>query len=147
MTTGSAKGAKQRERHEKGPSTNGAKPKPRAIELELAGGRVVVMREPGLPDLSLFLRAQPGLEAYWSANRAAFAPDPNVILPVPDLPEALMSPVWELAGRLTGLSLEEIQALSAGEGMAILSGLTEHASANFTLIPRTRSPSPAGAQA
>ena len=111
--------------------------KPKAFKIELSDGREITMREPGLPELSLFLRATPGVTAFYKTLNSVSEAESGVLLPVPDLPEILMQPVWELAGKLTGLSQEDRAGLNAGDSLALLYGVTEFVNVNFTTRPRT----------
>lgn len=94
-----------------------------ARDLTLADGRTVTVRNLQNGDISLLMRALPGLTQFANMSKAMKEIQAGVIQPLPEIPANTWDTLFELEAALSGLSLEEVQGLDFSDGVALLEAI------------------------
>ncbi len=94
--------------------------KPRAVEVTLSNGEVLIVHEPRMQDLGVFLRAMPSLIAVGRAMNAQN--DASVGIPT-EIPEAIIEGIHPLFAIMCDISVDDFKALPVWDGIGVLNAL------------------------
>lgn len=96
--------------------------KPRAYEVHLSNGEVLLVHEPRMQDLGVFLRAMPSLIAV---GKAMATQQDNVAGVPVDLPDSVVEGIHPLFAIMCDMTVEDFKALPVWDGIGVLNALGE----------------------
>jgi hypothetical protein len=118
----------------------------KAVEVTLSTGKVVVVKEPGAMEFQPFVRMIPGMMAVGQLSQAVREQaQSGVFVPIPEIPEAVLTQVYEFLAKVAGLTAEEYTELTISDTFGLIQAVSEVMSLeNFTLsrskLPSTATP-------
>ncbi|MCI0551267.1 MAG: hypothetical protein L0287_09950 [Anaerolineae bacterium] len=117
--------------------------KVKAIEVQLSDGQTVIVHEPKVKDMNVFLNALPALHALSESFANAQQATEGVQGMPTEIPQAALDGVFSLLAIMTDVTLNEFNELPLFDGLAIMKGLSVFTPKNPTFpavepeIPQT----------
>lgn len=100
------------------------KVKAKAIEVQLSDGQSVIVHEPKIRDMNVFLSALPALFTLSKAFENAKQAGDGVMGMPTEIPQSALDGVFSLLAVMTDITLAEFNDLPLFDGMAIMKGMS-----------------------
>ncbi len=109
----------------------------KAIEVELSDGSTIMVHEPRMQDLNVYLQALPALVSLGKAM-SAMQDGLDGIIGIPiNIPDAVQEAIFPLFAVMSELSVEEFKALPVMDGLMVLQAFTAFMPKNPEAAPQT----------